>query len=252
MKSSFLSLKTRDFIKALAVAVLAPVITIIIQTVDSGSLTFDWLAIIRVSISAAGGYLLKNLFTDDVKAAEKVLGAEDQAQQKQRNKMKDQPFDKKFVMLVLLSFSFLCGSAQSFFKPLPKTLKTTQIKGRATTLAAASPASFWAIRPIASAVTMFIGDAVEAAAGGGISYQNITEQADGRFYVNYAFSALMLAGGSVTPSQPSDVGKFGLMVSALNNTIGVGYGISKQEDPVTHDKNWKGGLMIAWTVNFNN
>lgn len=244
MKSSFLSLNNRDFLKALAVAVLSPVITIIVQTTGEGQLTFDWKAMLTTAISAAGAYLLKNLFTDDVKSAQATLRAASK-------KNGDQPLAKGFVVLVILSFSFLCGNAQNFFKPIPPKNKGIVSK-KVARVVAAPPSSFWAIRPIASAVTLFIDGATEAAAGVGISYQNISQDETGRNYVNYSFNALALAGGSVVPNNPSTVGKFALMISALNGTVSAGYGFSNRIDPVTQKKKWKGGLALAWTVNFNN
>ena len=42
MKSSFLSLSTKDFIKGLVVAVLTSVITIVYTSLQAGSLNFDF------------------------------------------------------------------------------------------------------------------------------------------------------------------------------------------------------------------
>jgi len=64
MKSPFLNLNSQDFIKGLVVAVLSAVITIIYNTVQAGSLTFDWKAIGTVALTSALGYIMKNLFTN--------------------------------------------------------------------------------------------------------------------------------------------------------------------------------------------
>jgi len=57
------SLNLRDILKGLGIAVLTPVFTIIMTSLNAGSLTFDWKAI-GVTAAAAGlGYLLKNFFT---------------------------------------------------------------------------------------------------------------------------------------------------------------------------------------------
>lgn len=163
---------------------------------------------------------------------------------------------QKFIFcLILVAFAH-CAKSQSFFKPIPKVkatpVRASALRGIAATLAEPD-VTFWAVRPIASAVTIFVDGTVEAAAGGGISYQNITQRAsDGRNNVNYSISALVLAGGSVIPDKPGDITKFGLMVAALNNTIGFGYAISNRKDIVTNEKKWKGGLMVSWSFNFNN
>lgn len=57
------SLTAPDWLKGLLMAVGAPVITLIIQSTNAGSLVFDWKALLTVAISAAGMYLLKNFFT---------------------------------------------------------------------------------------------------------------------------------------------------------------------------------------------
>jgi hypothetical protein len=64
MNSTFLNLNNKDFIKGLIVAVLSAVITIIYNTVQSGSLTFDWKAIGLTALSSAMAYIMKNLFTN--------------------------------------------------------------------------------------------------------------------------------------------------------------------------------------------
>jgi hypothetical protein len=64
MKSPFLSLNTQDYLKGLLVSVLSAILTIVYQTVQSGSLTFDWKAIGTIATTAALGYILKNLMTN--------------------------------------------------------------------------------------------------------------------------------------------------------------------------------------------
>ena len=64
MNSTFLNLNNKDFIKGLIVAVLSAVITIIYNTVQAGSLTFDWKAIGLTALSSAIAYIMKNLFTN--------------------------------------------------------------------------------------------------------------------------------------------------------------------------------------------
>lgn len=161
------------------------------------------------------------------------------------------------VFLFIISICLSCTlSAQNFFKPIPNLKSTPSASFRKSVLADAETGdkTFFALRPVASAVTLYIDGDVQAAAGGGLSYQNITQSAvDGRSTVNYSVNLVVLAGGGISENPtPSSITKAALYVAALNNTIGVGYGISRQEDPVTLKKQWKGGLAIVWTVNFNN
>lgn len=54
------SLNMKDFLKGLLLAVLTPVVTVLIQTLQAGSLTFDWKAIGITALSAFLAYMLKN------------------------------------------------------------------------------------------------------------------------------------------------------------------------------------------------
>jgi hypothetical protein len=62
--STFLNLNSSDFIKGLLMAVLSSVITVVYQTVEAGSLVFDWKAIGTMAFTAAIAYIMKNLFTN--------------------------------------------------------------------------------------------------------------------------------------------------------------------------------------------
>jgi hypothetical protein len=62
--STFLNLNSSDFIKGLIMAVLSSVITVVYQTVEAGSLTFDWKAIGTMALTSALAYIMKNLFTN--------------------------------------------------------------------------------------------------------------------------------------------------------------------------------------------
>lgn len=64
MNSLFLSLNTKDFIKGLLIAVLSAVVTILYNTIQTGSLSFDWKAIALTAMSSALAYIMKNLFTN--------------------------------------------------------------------------------------------------------------------------------------------------------------------------------------------
>jgi hypothetical protein len=62
--STFLNLNSSDFIKGLLMAVLSSVITVVYQTVEAGSLVFDWKAIGTMALTAGLAYIMKNLFTN--------------------------------------------------------------------------------------------------------------------------------------------------------------------------------------------
>lgn len=64
MNSSIFTLNTNDFIKGLIMAVLSTVITVIYQTVEAGSLVFDWKSIGTMALTTALAYIMKNLFTN--------------------------------------------------------------------------------------------------------------------------------------------------------------------------------------------
>lgn len=64
MNSSFLNIDLKDLGKGLIVAVLTSVLTIVYNTVEAGSLTFDWKLIATTAITTGLGYLLKNLLTN--------------------------------------------------------------------------------------------------------------------------------------------------------------------------------------------
>jgi hypothetical protein len=64
MNSPFLTLNSNDFLKGLIMAVLSTVITVVYQTVEAGSLVFDWKAIGTMALTTALAYIMKNLFTN--------------------------------------------------------------------------------------------------------------------------------------------------------------------------------------------
>lgn len=64
MISKFLTLNQKDFIKGLLLSVLTAVVTIVYNSVQAGSLTFDWKSIGVTALTTALSYLLKNLLTN--------------------------------------------------------------------------------------------------------------------------------------------------------------------------------------------
>jgi putative exporter of polyketide antibiotics len=73
MNSPIFTLNSSDFLKGLIMAVLSSVITVIYQTVEAGSLIFDWKAIGTMALTSAIAYIMKNLFTN---STGKFLGKE--------------------------------------------------------------------------------------------------------------------------------------------------------------------------------
>lgn len=64
MKNSPLfSLNLKDVLKGLLMAILTPAIVVIEQSVNAGSLHFDWNSITLASIGGGLAYLLKNFLT---------------------------------------------------------------------------------------------------------------------------------------------------------------------------------------------
>ena len=64
MKSSIFTLNKADFVKGFIIAIVTSVLTIIYNTVQNGSLVFDWKGIATAATSAAIAYILKNLLTN--------------------------------------------------------------------------------------------------------------------------------------------------------------------------------------------
>jgi EamA domain-containing membrane protein RarD len=64
MNSSIFTLNKSDFLKGLIIAVLTAVITVAYNTVQTGTLSFDWKAISTAAASAALAYIMKNLLTN--------------------------------------------------------------------------------------------------------------------------------------------------------------------------------------------
>ena len=64
MNSTLFNLNSTDFLKGLIMAVLSTVITVVYQTVEAGSIVFDWKAIGTMALTSALAYIMKNLFTN--------------------------------------------------------------------------------------------------------------------------------------------------------------------------------------------
>lgn len=65
------SLKMRDVLRGLIMAILTPAVLIIQQSVEAGILTFNWHSIAMASVAGGLAYLVKN-FLEPTKVIEKV------------------------------------------------------------------------------------------------------------------------------------------------------------------------------------
>lgn len=64
MKSSpMYSLNKQDLLKGLLMSILTPAIFIIEQSINAGSLVFDWKTILMASLGGGISYIIKNFFT---------------------------------------------------------------------------------------------------------------------------------------------------------------------------------------------
>lgn len=62
-QSGFFELGWRDFFRGLAMAVLTPIVLIVQQSLEAGTLVFNWKSILMAGIAGGVAYLVKNLFT---------------------------------------------------------------------------------------------------------------------------------------------------------------------------------------------
>lgn len=72
-KSTFFKLKSRDFWQGALMATGTAVLVVIQNSLSSGTLTFNWQQIGMAAVAAIVTYLGKNLLTDDVKVANKII-----------------------------------------------------------------------------------------------------------------------------------------------------------------------------------
>ena len=61
--SKLFSLNLKDLLKGLLLAILTPAVLIIEQSLDAGTLVFNWNHILMASLAGGVAYLVKNFFT---------------------------------------------------------------------------------------------------------------------------------------------------------------------------------------------
>lgn len=62
-QSGFLSLGWRDFLRGLLMAILTPVLTFILNSIEHGEFTLNWHLVYLSAVGGALAYLVKNLGT---------------------------------------------------------------------------------------------------------------------------------------------------------------------------------------------
>lgn len=72
-QSTFFQLKSRDFWQGALMAAGTAIAVIIQNSLAAGLLTFNWQQIGMAAVAAVVTYLSKNLLTDDVKVANKII-----------------------------------------------------------------------------------------------------------------------------------------------------------------------------------
>ncbi len=73
MKSGLFSLKAKDWLRGLLLAVVVPALVALQQSLEAGALTINWKELTMSSIAALIAYVIKNFFTDDTMAAVKTV-----------------------------------------------------------------------------------------------------------------------------------------------------------------------------------
>jgi hypothetical protein len=73
MKSGRFSLKVKDFLKGLFMAVGTSVLMVIQNSIDQGEFTFKWKMVAMAAVGSTVVYLLKNFFTADIHEAAKTV-----------------------------------------------------------------------------------------------------------------------------------------------------------------------------------
>lgn len=62
-QAGLFSINWNDVIKGLIMAVLTPVVFIVQQTLENGTLVFNWQSIGMAAVAGGVGYIIKNFFT---------------------------------------------------------------------------------------------------------------------------------------------------------------------------------------------
>ena len=73
MKSTKWTLTAMDFFRGLVIAVTAPIVPIILQSLSEGSFVFNFPIIRTVAIGAFAAYIAHKFPVDDIAAAQKTL-----------------------------------------------------------------------------------------------------------------------------------------------------------------------------------
>lgn len=130
---------------------------------------------------------------------------------------------KKLIIASIMIFMAANGSAQSFFKPLPKVATPGKF---ARAQGITEDSTIYAFRPIAN-IAAYAEPGNILMAGAGISYQKLKwDIVNQKWNSPWSISGLMWAGGSVAPNNPTQAISYGIMFGVLNNLIMVGPAIN--------------------------
>lgn len=93
--SSQFTLKINDIVKGLVVAIITPVFTIILTSLNAGVLTFNWKIIAATAVASGLSYLLKNFFTPAQVVISDPVTVQSIKDGESHVKVVDTPFDGK-------------------------------------------------------------------------------------------------------------------------------------------------------------
>lgn len=211
------SLNLNDFWKGLLMAVLLPVFTIVLQSLNAGSLVFDWHSIEVAALAGLISYLVKNFFTPSQTKITPPPGVEKVTIDIPPPGKTIKTSIAKFVIL-FLSIGFAANlHAQSFFKPLPKPGTKISLKSGSTLTTVQN-----SIRPLAGVTASLFGDGTQLAAGVGISWQHLTFDTPSQTWTTqYSISGLMFLDTKAAIIT-------GLVFGVANGLIQIGPGINWQ------------------------
>lgn len=247
MKSTMLSLKTRDFIKSLVLFIGAPVLYELQKLLPGYNLP----PLVMVGISAGITYLLKNLFTDDTKTAEKIVDEND----------KKIVAKSARVVPIILAMIMLSVSVNAQFFGRLDDLKNPEVSRKQgknitfTPVVTTKDSIFFAFRPVVTAAFSLQKDMSKSSilVGTGVGWQHLkytypVQNSDGtitkgKYSYDFALSLLSFAdvnSGSTGAALISP----GLMFSVLNGQYGIGWRYNTGLN--------RGQVLATFTVNFNN
>lgn len=199
-----------DFWKGLLVAVGTPVFTILLQSLNAGSLVFDWKAIVVTALAGLLSYLSKNFFTP---SEVKITPPPDATRVTVNIPEPGKTIKSVAVILIFLSLAS-CVHSQSMFKPLAKP------SGKVGVAGVANPNIQNSIRPLAGVTASYFSDGTQLAGGIGVGFQhNVFDVPSQTWTTQYSISGLVFV-----DTKASAIG--GLVLGVANGLIQIGPGFN--------------------------